>query len=148
MSAPSIYGKALTSSAILTAVGSDLLKIKMEDNLRWNDIGEVLGKSEDQAAKYADGSAAMDIVAFARGKAAWNGRFSGSLDKLVDRAAGDIDGQHSQTLILRAAVSLSSALEDGGLTDEEIRTNRKTLEDAKAAIDKLLCRLKPMGALA
>lgn len=143
MSGPHFHGKPLTADRVLSALGDDLLRIKMHDNLRWADIGEVLGKSEDQVAKYADASAAMDVVAFARGKAAWNGRFTGSFDKLVNGAADGIDGQQSQTLILKAALALSAALEDGVLTDAEIRSNRATLEEAKAAIDKLLCRVGP-----
>lgn len=143
MSKPSVAGKPITSSRILKAIAEDLSKIKSEDGLTWVEIGEVLGVGDDQAAKYADGSATMNVCTFTRGRVAWNGRFTGRLDRLVDGAGDHIDGQQSQTLILRAALSLSAALEDGDLTDEEIRLNRKTLEDAKAAIDKLLCRIKP-----
>ena len=57
MSAPSIHGKVVPASAILTALGDALSRIRQEDRLTWADLGAVLGKSEDQAAKYADGSA-------------------------------------------------------------------------------------------
>lgn len=143
MSAPLFHGKPLTSSRILKALADDLSKIKSEDGLTWVEVGEVLGVSDDQAAKYADGSASMNVITFTRGRIAWNGRLTGTLDKMVEGATGHIDGQHSQTLILKAALSLSSALEDGSLTDCEILANRKTLEDAKAAIERLLCRVGP-----
>lgn len=146
MSVPRFHGKPLTSSRILGALADDLSKVKAEDKMTWVEVGEVLGVSDDQAAKYADGSSTMNVVAYTRGRLAWNGRFTGTLDKLVDNAAATIDGQHSQTLILKAALSLSAALEDGSLTDDEIRVNRATLEDAKAAIEKLLCRIGPKVA--
>lgn len=153
MSNRSIHGNFVGASQILQALGDDLLKVKMGGGeggkpLRWAEIGEVLGVSEDQAAKYADGSAMMGVVAYTRGRIAWDGKFTGSLDQLVRDAGGHIDGQHSQTLILKAALSLSAALEDGSLTNAEILANRSTLEEAKAAIEKLLCRVGPKAVSA
>jgi hypothetical protein len=148
VSTPTIHGKPLTSSRILGALAEDLSKIKSEDSLTWVEVGEVLGVSDDQAAKYADGSATMNIVTFTRGKLAWNGRFTGKLDKLVEAAAGEIDGHHVLTLLFTAGGEIARALEDGSLSDSEILKARKHLEDLKAAIDKLLCRVGPRSVSA
>lgn len=140
---PTFDGKIrpVTASNVLAAVGDDLLQIKMQDGLRWSDIGEVLGVGDDQAAKYADGSAAMNIVAYAKGKQVWNGRFTGSLDKLVEQAAPHVSGQRAQSCIAKAQWALSVALEDGQLTDDEIRKSRADLERCRDAINGLLNRL-------
>lgn len=145
MTDPTFAGKIrpITASNVLEAIADDLSLIKSEDRLRWVDIAEVLGVGDDQAAKYADGSAAMNVVAFAKGKAAWNGRFTGSLDKLVQRAAPVGTAYAAQSCILKAALALSVALEDGELTVDEVRANRSTLESARAAIDGQLARLMP-----
>ncbi|WP_324807171.1 hypothetical protein SH584_11365 [Sphingomonas sp. LY29] len=148
MSVPTIHGKriAVTASNVLNAIGNDLLQIKMQDGLRWADIGEILGKSEDQAAKYADGSASMDVVAYAKGRTAWNGRFTGSLDRLIEQAKPEANAHNAQSCILKAALALSVALEDGDLTVDEIRKNRATLEMARGAIDDQLARLTVRAA--
>lgn len=143
MTAPAIRGKAVTSSRLLQVLADDLSRIKSEDGLRWVDIGEVLGRSDDQAAKYADGSATMDFIAFQRGRIAWGGRFSGSIDKLVQESSPEQDGQATQSLLLKAALGLSVALEDGTLTNDEIRANRPTLEQSLDAIRGLLARIAP-----
>lgn len=145
MSAPHFHGKPrpITASSVLETIGDALLSIKIEDRLRWVDIGEVLGRSDDQAAKYADGSAAMDIVAFAKGKETWGSRFTGGFEKLIFATAPGLDGYQAQSCILKAALALSVALEDGKLTDDEIRANRSTLERARDAIDGQLSRLGP-----
>ncbi len=145
MTDPTFAGKALpiTASNVLTALADDLSLIKSQDKLRWADVGEVLGVGDDQAAKYADGSAAMNVVAYAKGKAAWNGRFSGSLEKLIASAAPVGNAHAAQSCILKAALALSVALEDGELTVAEVRANRATLEAARDAIDGQLNRLAP-----
>jgi len=131
------------ASALLKAIGDDLLKIKSEDSLTWADIGDALHKSPDMAARYADGSAVMDVVSYLRGKDAWNGRFSGTVERLLIEATPSHDPQSAQTCILKAALALSTALEDGELTNSEIRANRSTLEQSRDAIDALLARLTP-----
>lgn len=147
MSAPTIHGKTVlvTASNVLDAVASDLLQIKMQDGLRWADLGDVLGKSEDQAAKYADGSAEIGIVAYAKARAQWNGRFTGSLDRLIEQARPEGNGHHAQSCLLKAALGLSVALEDGNITVEEVRANRTTLEAARDAINGQLARLGPVA---
>jgi hypothetical protein len=145
VSNPTIHGKKVlvTASSVLDAVASDLLRIKMDDGLRWADLGEVLGKSEDQAAKYADGSAEMGVVAYAKARAQWNGRFTGSLDRLIEQAEPQGNPHYAQSCILKAALALSVALEDGDLDIGEVLANRSTLEAARDAINGQLARLAP-----
>lgn len=146
MTKPRIHGVLVSSSAIGTALGDALSRIRQEDRLTWAAMGEVLGKSEDQVAKYADGSATMDVATFYRGKAHWNGRFTGLADQIVEEARGEACGQHAQSQILKAAFALSVALEDGKVTVEEVRANRTTLVNARDAIDAQLARLAPRVA--
>lgn len=148
MSNPSISGnrRPLTASNVLEALASDLSLIKSQDKMRWVDVGEVLGVGDDAAAKYADGSQAMSVVAYARGKAAWNGRFSGSLENLIDQNRPTTNPYAAQSAILKAALALSVALEDGELTVDEVRANRATLEAARDAIDGQLARLTVRAA--
>lgn len=135
--------RAVTASLLLDAVADNLSAIKDEDRLTWKDIGEVLHRSPDQAAKYADGSATMDFVAFARGKIAWGKRFTSGVDVLLENASEPRSGQEAQSCILKAALAFSVALEDGEIEEDEIRSNRSTLENARDAIDAQLARLKP-----
>lgn len=53
----------------------------------------------------------------------------------------DTDDRAKGSTILAAALALSVALEDGAIDAKEIRQNRATLENARAAIDGLLSRL-------
>lgn len=142
MSAPMIHGKTLTASAILREVGNDLSLIRQQDGLTWADLGKVLGRSDDQAAKYADGTAEMGIVAFGFGRREWGSRFTGSLDRLID--GHRIDAEHDrsrQSHVLRAALTLSIALEgDDAITADEIHANRGTIENARDALDALLSK--------
>ena len=148
MSGPQFHGKTIRASDILEALGNDLLKIKMEDRATWAELGEVLGVSEDQAAKYADATATMNAVAYTRGRIAWNGRFTGTLDKLVERSTDHIDGHHLMTLIFECGGELARSMEDGTLCDEDIRKARKQLEGLRAGIDKLLARIGPKAVSA
>lgn len=148
MNAPLIHGRnrPLTASDIRETAGDSLASIRIEDRLTWVDLGEILGKSDDQAAKYADGSAEMGLVAYTKARIAWGSRFTGGIDKLVDRSSPTMDANQAQSCILKAALALSVALEDGKLTDDEIRANRGTLERARDAIDAQLGRLRPREA--
>lgn len=133
-----------SASAALDAAGRALNEIKAQDRLTWADVGAVLGKSEDQAAKYADGTATMDFITFGRGKREWNGRFTGYFDQLcTDSRPGKIDDRTCESTVLKAVLALSVALEDGSITREEVRANRGTLEAARDAIDAQLAKLRP-----
>ena len=145
MPRPTIHGKqrAFSASAVLDAVGGDIASIKSDDGLTWSDIGAVLGVSEDQAAKYASSEAAMNVVAYARGKREWNGRFTGSLSRLcVETRPATIAGRTCESRVLKAALALSIALEDDNEIDaREVQQNRATIESARDALDALLAKL-------
>ena len=145
MTDPTIPGKrpVFSASSVLAAVGDELTLIKSQDGLTWGDMARVLGKSPDQAAKYADGTAEMGVVAFAAAKREWNGRFTGKLDRLCveTRPCADAD-RARQSKVLKAALALSVALEDDGeISPDEVRANRATLEAARDAIDAVLRKI-------
>jgi hypothetical protein len=136
-----------SASAVMDAVASELSTIKHEDGLTDADLGRVLGKSEDMAAKYRTGLAEMGVVAFAAAKREWNGRFTGALDRLCadSRPVGTTD-RSAQTSVLKAALAMSEALEgDDEIVREEVRKNRATLENAVVAIQAQLAKLGPAG---
>jgi hypothetical protein len=132
-----------SASHVLDAIASELTIIKHEDGLTDADIGRVLGKSEDQAAKYRTGLAEMGVVAFAAAKREWNGRFTGALDRLcVDSRPGKGSDRTAQCSVLKAALAMSEALEgDEEIVREEVRKNRATLENARDAIEAQLAKL-------
>ena len=132
-----------SASNVIEAVAADLSAIKLKDDLTDADIAAILGKSEDQAEKYRKAAATMDIVTYARGKREWNGRFTGRLDKLCEesRPCADTDrARHSK--LLRAALAVAEALEDDDdVSPEEVKINRRELEEARDAIDALLRKI-------
>jgi hypothetical protein len=135
--------RRLSASMIREMVAADLMQIKHEDELTFDDVGRILGKSADQAARYCDGTASMAYETAIFAREAWNGRFTGRIDAAL-RGIPDTSCDHrKQSLILDAALRLSIALEDGEVDEKEIRDNRKTLENAREAIDKLLSRIGP-----
>lgn len=142
--------RVFSASAVLEAIASELATIKHEDGLTDADLGRVLGKSEDQAAKYRTGLAEMGVVAFASAKREWNGRFTGALDRLcVESRPVSIDDREVETSVLGAALALSVALkDDDAITAEEVRANRQTIENARDALDGLLRKLRPAGEVA
>jgi hypothetical protein len=137
--------RVFSASAALECIALALTEIKHEDELTDADMGAVLGKSEDMAAKYRTGLATMDAVTFARGKREWNGRFTGYLDQLCEKSRpGQGNDRKGHSKILAAALALSVALEDDDAVDtEEVRANRSTLEAARDAIDDQLRKLRP-----
>lgn len=132
-----------SASAILDEAGAALTAIRRADSLTFADMAAILGKSEDQAAKYCAGSAEMGLVAYARAKREWNGRFSGGLDRLIaeTRPKADADRiRHSK--VLRAALALAEALEDDDeITPSEVKANRGKIEEARDALDELLRKI-------
>lgn len=150
MNKPLIHGKAraVPASKILEELGNALSRIRQEDRLTWADIGAHLGKSEDQAAKYADGSAEMGAVACFKAWDLWGERFSGGAKALFERPFEKHDAHRAQSCVLRAALALAEALEDGHLSVQEIHANRSTLEKAQDAIAAQLARIGPKGEAA
>jgi hypothetical protein len=135
--------RRLSASAIRQAIADDLMQIKAEDGLTFDDLGRVLGKSADQAARYCDGTASMVAETYAFGREAWNGRFTGRLDALLSGAPDTTCDRRKHSSILRASLAISLMLEDETIDESEIRDNRKTLEEAADAIEKLLSRVAP-----
>ena len=78
MARPLIHGSRgfVPASTLLQAIADSLSAIRRDDKLTYADIGAAIGKSEDQAAKYCDGSATMDACTFLRACTFWNGRFA------------------------------------------------------------------------
>jgi hypothetical protein len=150
MTTPIIHGKrpVFSASTVLEAIASELSAIKAADRLTYADLGAILGKSEDQAAKYCDGSATMDAITFARGKREWNGRFTGAFDRLcVDSRPAVMSDRNAGCKVLKAALALAEALEDDDEIDiKEVRKNRSELEAARDAIDAQLAKLGPRKA--
>lgn len=136
-----------SASAVLDAIAADLETIKREDELTDADIGAVLGKSDDMAAKYRTGLAEMGIVAWARGMREWNGRFTGALERLCEESRPGTCDRSGQSALLRAALVMAEALEDDLAIDvEEVRDNRAILERALQAIEAQLAKLGPAEA--
>lgn len=142
MANPTIHGKrpAFSASLALESVAGDLLAIKHQDSLKWHDIGAVLGVSEDQAAKYADASAAMNIVTFGRGKREWNGRFTGSFDRLcVESRPRAFCDSRALSAVINASLVIAEAKANGDqIFPHEVKLARPILEQAREAIDDLL----------
>lgn len=137
-------------SDALDALGEDIANIRQEDGLTWEDVGRGLGKGKDRAIDYSKGLSDMPVSAFLLGCREWNGRFAGRVLAMIGKRLADLDSsaQHTtdrakESSVLKAALALSVALEDDDLSDEEIRANRQTLENASAAIDALLARIGP-----
>jgi len=148
MPSPTIAGKqpAYSASNALEALGRALHEIKSQDGLTWSDIGAVLGVGDDQAAKYAEGTAAMNAVTFGRGKKEWNGRFTGYFDRLCeDSRPGTLCDRSALTAVLDAAAKISHMLEDGEIKPKEVRDHRKELEAARDALDAQLGKLKAVA---
>lgn len=136
--------RVFSASNALQVLGDTLSDIKHEDKLTFADLGRVVGKSDDQAAKYCDGSAEMGAVAFMLAWREFNGRFTGPLQRFVEETRpAAVDDRHGHTSILQAALALSVALQDGDISPEEVRANRSTLENARDAIDAQLAKLRP-----
>lgn len=148
MTNPTIHGKRRTYSAsrAVEALGKAIGEIKAQDGLTWSDIGAVLGVSEDQAAKYADGSATMNAVTFGRGKREWNGRFTGYFDRLCeDTRPGSANDHATLSTILDLSAKLAVALEDGEIDRREVQAHRTELENARDAIDAQLGKLRAVA---
>lgn len=144
MAKPAIHGKTVTysDSRALEALGKSLGDIKAQDRLTWADMGAVLGVSDDQASKYADGTATMKVVTYGRGKKEWGGRFTDCFDRLcIESRPSPADDNTIHSHVIRAALSIAEAKENGGqIFDWEIRMAKPVLLQARDAIDELLRR--------
>lgn len=136
---------AFSAFGVVDALAEALGEIKREDKLTFSDIGAVLGKSEDQAAKYADGSATMDVVTFGRGRREWGARFTGGFDLLCEAARRGGD-RCALTALLELVTELNRALEgDEQVCGDDAEEMRVQLLEARAAIDGLLAKIPSSG---
>jgi hypothetical protein len=132
-----------SASSVRDVIAGTLLSIKDEDGLTYADMGRVMGKSGDRAEAYCNGDFS-DMSGFSLLAAwrEWNGRFIGPIRALVEGSRPGAHCDHAgQSSILKAALALSVALEDGKVDAEEVRTNRSTLENARDAIEAQLAKL-------
>jgi len=142
--------KGFCVSDALDTLGEDIARIRQEDGLTWEDVGRELGKCKDRARDYSKALSEMPLSVFLLGCRRWNGRFAGRVLAMIGKRLADLEtsAEHStdrakESSILKAALALSVALDDDLLSDEEIRANRQTLEEASASIDALLRRIAP-----
>lgn len=148
MSVPSIHGKrpVFSDSKMLDALGRAIHEIRNTDELTWDEVGKVLGVSDDQASNYANGRACMPVTTYGRGKREWNGRFTGYFERLcVDSRPGSQCDHSALTNVLSAATSLSQSLADGEITAAEIRESRQLLEQARDDLDALLSKARAVA---
>lgn len=143
MNAPHFHGKQRTISAskLLTELGKDLGQIRQDDGLTWHDVGRVLGKSEDQAAKYADGTAEMPVTSYLFAQREWGTRFTGRVEAMVSADRAPVHDHHVLPELLGCAKGLADALMDGRICLRDIGANRAEIEEAKAALESLLEKL-------
>lgn len=134
-----------SASNALDAIGNALLSIKNDDRLTWADLGAELGKSADQAAKYAEGTAAMDVVTFGRARRAWGSRFSGPFDRLCDGDDSEMADRQSISKVSRVLHAMAYALEDDGvISADEVERERPAYEEAA---DVILAHLRKTGSV-
>ena len=140
--------RTLTASGMVSALASDLSLVKSQDGLTLNDMARILGKSTDRVGKYLAGEGTMDVVTFGLAKHQWNGRFTGSFDRLIGESRGDTTSDRAKgTCVLKAALALSEALEgDDHIDGREVHSNRKIIEDARDALTALLGKLELRAA--
>lgn len=144
---PTIHGKAPVFSATNARdeIAASLQHIKDTHGYTDEDLGRILGKSEDQAANYRKGHSGMDAFSLLAAWREWNGEFIGPIRRFVEgsrpKAVDDRIASHS---VLTAAVALAEAMTVGGDLDAvDLRRNRPKLEHARDALDAVLASLKP-----
>lgn len=155
MSAPLIHGRRgfVPASSLLEAAGAALTAIKQEDHLTWVDVGQAIGKSDDQAAKYGDGLATMDFITFIRACQCWNGRFANSVFGLSDlhlsgnSISSEITGiRRGMLAFSELMVGLQRAMLDEKLDEDELEELGSMIEMAGAFLDDLRNRLSNIRA--
>lgn len=132
------------SNARAVLAGS-LQAIKDAHDYTDEDLGRVLGKSEDMARAYRKGDSGMDAFALMAAWREWNGDFIGPIRRFVEGSRPkSVDDRLAQHHVLSAAAALSEALSRTDELDAEaIRKNRAALEQGRDALDALLSKLKP-----
>lgn len=145
MSDPHIHNRYRTipASKMLNTLGESLERIKSQDGATDADLGAVLGKSDDTAARYRTGLAEMPVVAFLRGCREWDGRFANDVLGLVGMRITPVDAssacdRQSVTALCALLAKWSAALEnDGQIDDQELEEMWPELEAASKHVDRL-----------
>lgn len=125
MNAPYIHARRRTFSVnvAVDAQNATLTSIKSEDGATWNDIGRVLGKSEDRAAAYANTASPIDMPTFLAGCREWGGRFADPLLGLVGGRWADAGsvctGDDPASLTIAQLLPAIMAAEFDGITTYE-----------------------------
>jgi predicted transcriptional regulator len=148
MSAPLIHRRSgfVPASKMVNVAGESLRAIKEADDLSWKDMGEALGKSEDQISKYALGTAEMPMTTVFRAMDVWNGRFANPVLSLFglhisENVASKGSVQSGKVSLVELLLLLERALVDGEIDDAEIDAMAATVESAGAMIDQLRDRV-------
>ena len=119
-----------SASSVRDTIAETLSAIKEEDGLTYADMGRVMGKSGDRAEAYCNGDFS-DMSGFSLLAAwrEWNGRFVGPLRTLVEgsRPGGAHCDHAGQSAILKAALAISVALQDGEVDPEEVRAEMRVV---------------------
>lgn len=142
---PPIHGiiPFVPASKLVEATGEALAQIKREDGLTWGDIGEAIGRSEDQAAKYGSALASMDFVTFLRACQRWNGRFSVAATMLgmsilpAETQRGTFDARRGKLGLTLLLADLQAAMLDGELSPAEMVEMDVLIEQADRFLEHL-----------
>lgn len=145
MNAPYIHARRRTFSAsnAVEAQNATLTTIKTEDGATWNDMGRVLGKSEDRAAAYANTASPIDMPTFLAGCREWGGRFADPLLGLVGGRWADAGsvctGDDPASLTIAQLLPAIMAAEfDGVTTYEELAPQEALIRRVHAVTGRWL----------
>ncbi|WP_294192778.1 hypothetical protein [uncultured Sphingomonas sp.] len=145
MNAPYIHARRRTFSVnvAVEAQNATLTSIKSEDGATWNDIGRVLGKSEDRAAAYANTASPIDMPTFLAGCREWGGRFADPLLGLVGGRWADAGsvctGDDPASLTIAQLLPAIMAAEfDGVTTHEELAPQEALIRRVHAVTGRWL----------
>ncbi len=142
---PLIHGARgyVPASKLVEQIAATLSTIKDEDKLTYAELGSAIGRSDDQAAKYCEGSATMDAPTFLRACNTWNGRFANPVMALFnlhveEQAARNVgDVPHLLLGMTHLSASLQQAMLDQQLDDEEIVAMHPFIEVVGGLVDYL-----------
>lgn len=146
---PPIHGKPpfVPASKLVNATAEALTNIKTQDHLTWADIGEALGKSDDQAAKYDSGFATMDFTTWLRACSLWGNRFSAAASMLglsimqADQTLRRADIQRGMLTLTLVLADLQSAMLDGEMDDAELAAMERQIDQAHQFLEAMRLRL-------
>lgn len=134
-----------SASKAREVIAASLQAMKDAKGYTDEELGHVLGKSEDMAAAYRKGTSGMDAFSLLAGWREWNGEFIGPIRRYVESSRPvATDDRVAAHAVLSAAAKLSDALTTSDEIDlETVRANRSALEKARDAIDEQLAKLRP-----